>query len=576
MQAAREAQLAYNDQAAAYNWDLSAKTQDDLREYLDYLQKRQKETGDPSKALTIQSKMVDARRTYTSKEIGRQTINVLYGDIDNRQKYAVINNLMNQAAEVGDASLFQQLDETRARLSKTIQDEQIAAANRAAGAAKTSASNSLTQVQRKLRAVEDAVELAYRTGKPISNLDGSPIKGFIDKQGNFTPDPNGKPVRLDDRSYAQTLGLTLKQKADALRQYVASGNDESGAKESELSDLLKSPKYRTYANDTLLERYNREGGGEDPYVTEVDPVTGDRQRVRKNLVSMDPLGLNLPIDQRTTLNKYETGFQHDQHGKPTGKYIFSASTGAEAGGLIDDFQVTPKPQNTDTLPTVRTEDGRVVKGYGTQSYFIHPVKKTKVYLAPENAGKGSLLRSTEPLKVIDKDKDGKPIYGVVEKDDYLRHDGGVAQFVDDWKTGIGVAGDKVAGALKDVTNVTNNIANATSKIGLVTPFNALGSVLNMFHFGQNKRAAEKRARQAAAVKAAQDAAQRRAIDEANRKLAEAQAQAAAANAAHPSILYAKPGVGTNANPGIQQLGGPRAPIGSNAFNNAIWGKWWKL
>lgn len=123
----------YNDAAASYEFDLSAKTPEDYQKYSDYLSKRVNSTQntDPSKALSLQRTLTGANRTFNSAEISRASTSVKYGDTSNRDKYGQMTKLWQAANANGDANLAQSLEGQLASLSVTIQNEDMAAANKA-------------------------------------------------------------------------------------------------------------------------------------------------------------------------------------------------------------------------------------------------------------------------------------------------------------------------------------------------------------------------------------------------------------------------------------------------------------
>jgi hypothetical protein len=136
-QSARKKQESLEDSIAAYEWDLSEKSSEDYAKYVDHLGKRATiyQGQDPARTLEYQKKITSAQRGLASAEISRATTQILYGNMNNRQKYQTITNLFQQAAANGDENLMQRLEAQAARLSITIQNEDQAAASagRAAG-----------------------------------------------------------------------------------------------------------------------------------------------------------------------------------------------------------------------------------------------------------------------------------------------------------------------------------------------------------------------------------------------------------------------------------------------------------
>lgn len=123
---------AFNDASAAYEFDLSPKTQDDINKYNTYLSKRidQTKNSDPTKALSLTRTGTSAYRSFNSAEIGRATTAVKFGDISSRDKYAQLTRLQQAAMQNGDDNLAQSLYSQMASLSVQIQNEDTAAAAR--------------------------------------------------------------------------------------------------------------------------------------------------------------------------------------------------------------------------------------------------------------------------------------------------------------------------------------------------------------------------------------------------------------------------------------------------------------
>jgi len=149
------------DQIEGYNWELSAKTAEDAQKYVDYLNKRAKsyEGIDPSKQITLQQKANSANRSFVSAETGRLSNQVLEGNMSNTQKYSQLKGLYQQAVDSGDDNLAQRLYGTLDRLSMTIQNEQIAASNAAAGASDKAYAAVKKGIDTKLGTLDTATKL---------------------------------------------------------------------------------------------------------------------------------------------------------------------------------------------------------------------------------------------------------------------------------------------------------------------------------------------------------------------------------------------------------------------------------
>lgn len=123
-EAARKKTIAYEDQVAAFEWNMSAKTIDDYDKYSQYLQKRAETSAQPSDALSYQQKVVTARRAFTSHEIQRQAIDVLEGNSNLQTKYNVMVDLYQYAVSNDDLDLAQSLRLQIDNVDKAIQAEQ--------------------------------------------------------------------------------------------------------------------------------------------------------------------------------------------------------------------------------------------------------------------------------------------------------------------------------------------------------------------------------------------------------------------------------------------------------------------
>lgn len=364
VEAAADRTANYQDSIASYEFDLSNKDPEDFKKYDAYLTTRfgAVKDRDPAKALSIQKTQTGAYRSFNSAQISRLSMSVAYGDTDNRSKYGQMVGLFQQALANGDDNLAQSIEGQLGRLSITIQNEDRTAAERAqaasdrAGKAGTAAFKAgVTSSKRELSVLEDAIDAAYKTGQPLKNSDGSVIKGRFEN-GQLIIDPNGKPVRLTDRNYRQGIGTVLANRAEVLKQAIDSGMDENGQYEAELYGLTSGSKFQQFAGKDVLERFNRQGGGEDPYVTEIDPITGERRAVAKKVVSQQSIG---QLDGKQVIgNQYETGRQGD-------KISFYRALGTEQGSPQDDLRLN------------------LLKDDKQRDYYIDPVTGKKILVDKE-------------------------------------------------------------------------------------------------------------------------------------------------------------------------------------------------
>lgn len=167
---AYEREQAYQDQIAAYEWDLSAKTAEDHDKYVGYLTKRNKEleTRDPAKALTFASKINSTRSSFASKEIQRASIAVNYGQGTDSDKYNKMMGLYQNAVNNGDYDLAQNLEAQLGTLQIKIMNAQEAAANAASAASDKAYAATKKGLEAEKNVLDDTLknlERAVKTGE---------------------------------------------------------------------------------------------------------------------------------------------------------------------------------------------------------------------------------------------------------------------------------------------------------------------------------------------------------------------------------------------------------------------------
>lgn len=121
--AAQKRVQAQRDAEVAYNWNNSYQTIDNYREYAAYLDKRAKGISDPSAALTLQKAKDSAYKGYVGNEIQRKTSAVLQGRSTSVDKFNTILNFMQEAQDIGQYALAQNLNSQLDTLSVSIQNE---------------------------------------------------------------------------------------------------------------------------------------------------------------------------------------------------------------------------------------------------------------------------------------------------------------------------------------------------------------------------------------------------------------------------------------------------------------------
>lgn len=513
--AARKRQEAYNDQFYSYEYQTSAQSEEDYRKYDQYLQDRAKKTSDPSKALALQSKRDSAYSSYTSNEIQRQTMSVMYGEQDNRAKYGKILPLYQQAIASGNMNLAQNLESTLASLSKTIQSEEIANVERArvsgerAARSQTKAYNDGLNGQLRLNKIAfDAIERAQNNNDILREADGTPIKGRIERTADggqrIIYDDNAGTIKPTARQVAIAKAIKLKTEENLLSQAIEDGMDESGTRLAALMQLQSTDDYRKFTSAGLINALTAQGGGENPFTNRYDPVTRTFNSTTREVLSTNEDGSNV----------YRTGFVGDANDLNADKAIYlnyDKRNGINPTDTMDNWE-----SPTFKMDAYNRQMQGVIRGKdGTE-------QRRTLYV---RTGDGGILSSTRPGTIpytAEDARSGKP----VEWQDVLK----------EWEfnpaEGISETGRLLSGVAGGATGKIMNHINPM-----------VGSIGNIV--AGNRNAIKEKQRQVALAAAAAQAQQR------------AQA-AAAALAAIPKVNPAAPikvnyGAGTMSN-----VVGPRA------------------
>lgn len=202
-EAARNKIKSYEDQVASYNWDISAKTPDDLNEYVQHLQNRATTSGDPSEVLSYQKKIVTARRSYISHEIQRESINVLEGRSSLTDKYNNMVGYYQAAIELGDLDLAQSLRLQLDNLDLRLQAQQ----EKSNSIARTMASARKTDLEDTFTFMSEAV---WQT----------------DERGNAVLDENGEKIPAAFETNDAVGNIVVLPTLGALKQIYADGGEE--------------------------------------------------------------------------------------------------------------------------------------------------------------------------------------------------------------------------------------------------------------------------------------------------------------------------------------------------------------
>lgn len=170
------------------DWNLSAKTQADYDSYISYYNDLATRV-DPKEGLSIQNKLISARKSFIRNELQRETIGVLEGTNTNANKLNRLASFYNEAVANGDLDLAQDLRLQVNNLYKTVADEQVATVNTAMAA--------YEQNYKDVAAYVDA--LAKGEAAPINQTYS--LKQFTDFYRQTTPEQFAK--FLEDEAQKQ-------------------------------------------------------------------------------------------------------------------------------------------------------------------------------------------------------------------------------------------------------------------------------------------------------------------------------------------------------------------------------------
>ena len=262
--AAQQKQYALEDSIAAYEYDLSPKSQADFEKYQAHLGKRitQYQGTDPLKALNYQKTITSANRSFTSSELSRATTQVLYGNMDNGTKLNTMMSLYQRAVENGDQNLAQRIEGQAAMLQQTMQ--RFGGGGGGGGGAEDDP---------ELRGIKKSADVAKRQ---IKLLEDEFRRGNITLQqmrGGYTDPQTGE----------QILGIhDLYQGLDSTRKTLEGMPMTEGREKyyTSILDTLKSP----IAQNLTGKAGQFSQAGEDVYAKKWNPLTRswevERQKVK--------------------------------------------------------------------------------------------------------------------------------------------------------------------------------------------------------------------------------------------------------------------------------------------------------
>lgn len=196
------------DAVQAYIWESSAQTYDDFVEYQKHLNNRLKTVTDPSDALSYQTKLRSANRTFTSNEIQRQQMAIMEGRGSTQTKMDAVYALWQRAMGTEDYNLAQNLASQWDTLSVKLQNEQEQAAKDAQARMSDYAANNKKAVDKLFKNLEDGVnDITLPDGSQVTPL--SAIKRDIEANG------------VDEQTWQAAQQTMMAMRNIAIEQYNA-------------------------------------------------------------------------------------------------------------------------------------------------------------------------------------------------------------------------------------------------------------------------------------------------------------------------------------------------------------------
>ena len=357
MQAAfvgQEKREALLDNIAAFTYELSAKTQADLDEYTNRLNKRkaQYETADPAKALSFARSILGAQKANQSAEIGRATTQVLYGNATNRDKYAVLEKLHARAVESGDMASAQNIEQQAARLSVTIQNEDTARANAAAAAGEKAYGASKTNLKKEIQDAKDVIASAKRDLK-LGNITAKEYyDGYTDK--------DGKKI-----FGVGALFATQKQLIERAASTPGLKPEDAAEFQKQASELVANEDYNKALNSrSYVQQYNQ---GSEPQAAYIGKDGLIAYRDKSVVADLNGKKIYAEADKLATKE---------------------AQANAKGGKLVARVYIGEgKGKQTLELDALSSVDNPFLKEFGTFYYAVNPLTG-KTYIVDEN-GNGS-------------------------------------------------------------------------------------------------------------------------------------------------------------------------------------------
>ena len=303
MKAAKSAytqQATLQDSIAGYQYDLSAKTQSDLNNYLSHLNKQlgYYQNSDPVKTLDYQKKITSAQRSYTSAEIGRSTTQKYYGNATNQDKLNTMVNLYQQAIANGDENLAQSIESKAA----VLQSQMLNSGGGSGGGSSTSTpytkglDNQLNKVNMGLKQAQDY----FNSGQISQSEYMTKVANALDQKDQllnslYTENPADGSIKVNNN-----LDIPEAKLNEYAKQHL---------------DLLNSGEYKSFLGENNAPIEQRIARQQSFNTIQYDPVTQEYKSTPNNIVGIRPanefmstmqMGIN---DNNPNNQKYADAFK---------------------------------------------------------------------------------------------------------------------------------------------------------------------------------------------------------------------------------------------------------------------------
>lgn len=324
--AARERVINYQDSTAAFQYQLSAKTQQDWEDYQSYLQNRLNRSSTAQDQLSYLRTLNSAENSYVSQEIERASIAILDGSGSNTAKFNTMLQLQQEAARRGNADLVQNLQYRLLSLQETIQNEY----ERQQRAAATMAMN-------RVSTVSDLVKKFTESNEYIQLADGTVVRGIAGlddelKQLGTTQSPQGL--------FGEAANTLNALQSTMLDIYNSLGDPDAAA--------------------TFVDRYNDYFTGDKKF-----KIGGQNLTYNDVILARDSAYMNNPLYSPVqTFNPTTGQAEFKLEKNKVDDLVWAVSTGPDGQQhyqLVQTRTQLEPSKDTQGLSTIITDDGYVVR-----------------------------------------------------------------------------------------------------------------------------------------------------------------------------------------------------------------------